>query len=469
MGRRAWLCALACGALLLLAALALARPVELVAAQVQASVFVYLPLVTKNYLPPPPPVMPDDPLFVDGSQWGLRNTGQNGGVPGADIHASQAWALTTGNPSVIVAVVDSGVDADHPDLAGKLLPGRNFVAGAPDPNNTDDDAGHGTHVAGIAAATSNNAGGVAGVSWGARILPVKSLYKDATGRVIGYDTWIANGIVFAADNGARVVNLSVGGTSASATITSALEYAYGKGVFVVAAAGNCGDSNYTANGCTSLNQPFYPAASAHTLAVAATDKQDARASFSTQASYVDVAAPGVSIVSTYFGGGYASMSGTSMAAPYVSGLSALILASYPGYGPDQLARAIVNSADDLGAIGSDAAYGCGRIDAYRSLVNGDIATGCSGWSGFAAAVTAGASTQASANADTAHRPGVVLVRFKDQALAIAQGLGREVVPGLGIYEISVTPGQELAKRAELAGNADVEFAELDHLVYALED
>jgi subtilisin family serine protease len=469
MTGKARLIALACVAGLLLAGLGLARPGDQAQAQVQDMYVVYLPLAVKNYVPPPTQVLPNDPLFLDGSQWGLRNTGQNDGVAGADINASLAWALTTGDAGVIVAVVDTGVDADHPDLAGKLLSGHNFVAGAVDPNNTDDDVGHGTHVAGIAAAISNNTSGVSGVSWGARILPVKSLYKDDTGRVLGYDTWIANGITYAADNGAKVINLSVGGTSASSTITEAIEYAYGKGVFVVAAAGNCGDSNYSANGCTSVNQPFYPAASAHTLAVAATDRLDGHASFSTQATYVDVAAPGASIVSSYVGGGYATLNGTSMAAPYVTGLSALILSRYPSYGPEQLARAIVNNADDLGATGYDTNFGCGRIDAYRSLTGGDVASGCSGWGGYAASLSAAATVDAAANADKPHRPGVVLVKFKDPATAKARGLGREAVPGLGIYEISVPPGQEVAKRAELASDVDVEFAETDHLVYALEN
>ena len=456
-----------CATLALAATVALARPLDPASAQSPGTTYSYLPLVTDNYSPPPAPVMANDPYFSDGSQWGLYNSGQNGGVPGADVHAPQAWVITTGGSDVTVAVVDSGVDADHPDLVGKLLRGRNFVGGAPDPNDTDDDCGHGTHVAGIAAASSNNAAGIAGVSWGARILPVKALYRDTSGRVIGYDSWIANGIVYAADSGAEIINLSLGGTSVSPTLASAVDYAYERGILVVAAAGNCGDSSYPLNGCTSLNQWIYPAASAHTLAVAATDRQDLRASFSTQASYVDVAAPGASIVSTY-PDGYASLSGTSMATPFVSGLAALLLSRYPDYTPDQLARAIVMNADDRGAPSYDNAFGCGRINAQRALSGGAVTSGCAGWSGVGSAVPTGAGAAAAAEDRAAGRPGSVLVKFKDRATAKARGLEHEVVPGLGIYEINVPPGQERAKQKELEGDPEVQFVQLDHLVYALE-
>ncbi|MCL5110053.1 MAG: S8 family peptidase [Chloroflexi bacterium] len=437
-----------------LAALLLASPRETARAQVQPTYAVYLPFLVNRWQEPAV-VSPNDPYFANGYQWGLYNYGQDGGTAGADIDARRAWGLTVGESNAAIAIVDSGIDASHPEFAGKVLSGWNCVDNSP---NTNDDFYHGTMVAGIAAANTSNATGVAGVAWNTRLMPVKVL--DGSGH--GTDSTLACGIVYAADHGARVINLSLGTASLSSTLNNAIDYAYSRGSLLVAAAGNCGVVG--TEGCAYQNQPSYPAASPHVLAVAATDRNDSRASFSTQGSYVDVAAPGQDILSTY-PGGYASGRGTSFAAPYVSGLAGLLLARYPGYSPDQLAAAIVNNAEDLGPIiGKDPEYGCGRINAYRSLAYGTGGAGCPGWSFAAAAVTAQAMP---AQAKGAFKAGKVLVKFKSAADARAKGHAREAVPGLGIYEVRVPPGQELAKVAELQADPGVEFAEPDYVVYAL--
>jgi thermitase len=301
-----------------------------------------------DYIARAQPTAPNDPYY--GSQWGLSK-----------INAPAAWDMTTGNSSVIIAIVDTGIDLTHPDFscAGKLTAARwNFVAGNNSPN---DDNGHGTHVAGIAAACGNNGVGVAGVAWGVRLMPVKVL--DSSGS--GYYSDIAAGIIYAADNGAKVVNLSLGGTGSSTTLADAIQYAHDHGVLVVAAAGNCAqDGSQCGN---SSNPIMYPAAYPAVLAVAATDSGDHWASFSEHRPYVGVAAPGVGIYSTFLGGGYQSLTGTSMASPHVSGLAALLWSFAPALSVDQVESAIESTADDLGTPGKDDYYGYGRINAGRAL------------------------------------------------------------------------------------------------------
>ncbi|MBI2568203.1 MAG: S8 family serine peptidase [Candidatus Schekmanbacteria bacterium] len=288
---------------------------------------------------------PDDPDYTD--QWGLHNTGQTGGTADADIDAPEAWDLETGDSSVLIAILDTGVDLDHPDLADKIVPvaGADVVNGDSDPS---DDNGHGTHVAGIAAAGSDNAQGGAGVCWGCRIVPIKVL--DAS----GYGTYsqIASGIQLAADSGARVINLSLGSTASSETVRLAVQYAQGKDAVVVGAAGN--------NDSTS---PFYPADFEGVLAVAATDADDARWGFSNRGDWVDVAAPGHQIWSTLFDNTYASWSGTSMAAPFVSGVAGLLLSENPGWSQGLVVEQIRRTADAL----ADATLGKGRVNARQAL------------------------------------------------------------------------------------------------------
>lgn len=285
---------------------------------------------------------PNDPYY--GSyQWNMTVTKTN-----------TAWDIARGNTTDIVAIIDTGVSTSHPDLAGKIVAGYDFIDN--DSNPTDQN-GHGTHVAGIAAAGTNNSVGVAGVNWNARIMPVRVL--DASGN--GYDSDIADGIIWAADHGAKVINMSLGGVSSyPQTMQSAVDYAHGKGVTIVAAAGNAGSNVLT-----------YPAACNHVIGVAATDQSDTRANFSNYGSYVDVAAPGVVITSTYWnatsGNGYGQGTGTSMASPHVAGLASLLAGLHPAWTPDQIESRIETTAKDLGTAGRDNFYGYGRIDSRAAI------------------------------------------------------------------------------------------------------
>jgi len=312
-------------------------------------------------------LIPDDPYWA--SQSYLSN-----------IQAPQAWEITTGVSDVVIAVVDTGVDIAHPDLAAKIWnnPGEmgldtagedkrtngldddgnsyvddwmgwNTVAST---ENVQDDHGHGTHMAGVAAADTNNGQGIAGVAWGAQIMPVKAL--DNTG--FGTYAQVAEGITYAADHGARLINLSFGSPAPSALLKAAVDYAYARGVTVVAAAGNSGTSEVN-----------YPAAYPNVIAAGATDADNQLASFSTFGETVDLVAPGMSIYSTYPGDSYTQFSGTSLAAAHVSGVAAL-LASLPQFDtPTQVRDALFSTALDLGDPGWDPNYGFGLVQTYQAL------------------------------------------------------------------------------------------------------
>jgi serine protease len=254
-----------------------------------------------------------------------------------------------------IAVIDTGVDATHPDLAGQVLPGCRFLNGSSTGQlGANDDHGHGTHVAGIAAAVTNNRRGISGAAPGARILPVKVL--DAKGS--GYTSNIANGIVFAANNGADVINMSLGGNSNSGAIAAAVAYARTNGVTVVAAVGNAALLG---------NPTMYPAATPGVIGVAAVDSQIQRASFSNVGSYVDVAAPGVNILSTVPGRAYAAWSGTSMASPYAAAAVAIVQAARPGCTPDGIEARLRSGATDVGSGGRDDFFGYGLVNPLRAL------------------------------------------------------------------------------------------------------
>ncbi len=280
----------------------------------------------------------NDPYFANGSQWYLSK-----------IQAPTAWDLTTGAPGVIVAVLDSGVRASHPDLAGKVLAGRDFIDG--DSNPTDEN-GHGTAVAGLIGAATGNGMGMASVAWKTSILPVRVLGKDGSGSHSG----IAEGIVWATDQGANVINLSLGGTGSSSTLQNAINYAWSKGVVIVAAAGNNGDS-----------VPCYPAACTNVVAVSATNSSDARTDWSNYGSYVDIAAPGANILTLSGSSGYAAMDGTSFSSPVTAGVVALMRAANPTLSNANLVNALLANADDLGASGKDYDFGHGRVNARRAV------------------------------------------------------------------------------------------------------
>jgi subtilisin family serine protease len=273
-------------------------------------------------------------------QWG--NTAIRSAAARAEVSPGALAGVT-------VAILDTGV-FPHPELAAALLPGRNFTDSPGGTTDTSDRHGHGTHVSGTVAADAGSA--VEGIAAGARILPVKVLSDGGSGS----STWISGGIVWAADQGADVINMSLGGQHSSTVYDAAIAYARSKGASVIAAAGN---SNTSAT--------VMPAAAPGVIGVAATDQNGGRASFSNYGSYIDVAAPGVGVVSTYLGNDIAGMTGTSMASPHVAGVVALMEAAVPAITPDQVQQALTSSATDLGASGRDDLFGYGQVDAVRAV------------------------------------------------------------------------------------------------------
>ncbi len=272
--------------------------------------------------------IPNDPDY--GKQWGLEK-----------IRAPYAWKWRTQGNDIVLAIVDTGVDYNHPDLkenifrdnAGKVV-GYNFVRKNKDPI---DGGKHGTHCAGIAAAVGNNGIGGTGVGWHVKIMPVKSLSDFG----FGFSEDLADGIVWAADHGAHVISNSWGSPSASRTVREAIRYAQKKGVIVIAAAGN-----------SNTNRRFYPASYPEVIAVGATAQDDERASFSNYGDYVDVSAPGSAIYSTLPLGHYGTFSGTSMAGPFVAGAAALALQENPTLNAAQMEELLKATGDKVdGEIG----------------------------------------------------------------------------------------------------------------------
>lgn len=311
-------------------------------------------------------VTPNDTLFK--YQYALKNSGQEIGIPGspqgkssADIKATEGWEETKGNEDVLIAVVDSGVDMEHPDLKDNIYSsGKDF---ANDDLDATDDNGHGTFVAGIAAAVTNNSEGIAGVAWNCKILPVK--VADENGEA--FYSWIIEGIIYAVDNDARVINISLGGPFPQEALEEALYYAKKNEVLVVAAAGN--DSEAV----------LYPAAyDQYCVGVSATDYNDSRASWSNHGPEIDVAAPGVRVIScvpTWYWGEeslpYAFGFGTSASAPHVSGMAGLIISIKPWLKPPEIMNVIRYSSDDLNQIdypGKDEYLGYGRVNLETALI-----------------------------------------------------------------------------------------------------
>jgi thermitase len=302
---------------------------------------------------------PDDPRASE--QWQFNNT-QYDVTNKGDIDAYEAWnggsttdwdGGTTGSNSVAIAILDSGIKEDHEDLQGKVTKRQNFT----DSSTNSDLQGHGTHVAGSAAALTNNAKGVAGTCPGCSLYNAKVLNDTGVGLI----SWEANGIIWAADNGAKVINMSLGGPGTSSTEQDAVNYAWSKGVVVVAAAGN--------DNTSILN---YPAAYPNTIAVGATDSNDAKASFSNYgSSWVDVAAPGVNILSTTINGGYGSFDGTSMASPHVAGEAGLLWSKSGLCGATDntcVRNQIESKADQTAGTGTN--WAKGRINANGGLSGG---------------------------------------------------------------------------------------------------
>ncbi len=281
--------------------------------------------------------VPNDPLYTE-YQWNLPI-----------IETEAGWSYSQGSKDQIVAVIDTGVDLDHPDLRNRLTQGYDFVSENDVP---DDDVGHGSHVAGVISAAVNNAEGVAGMSWYNPIMPVKVL--DATGAGSTYT--VAQGIIWATDHGARVINLSLGNYAEAEFLHDAIKYAFDHDVVLIAATGNDNTSS-----------PGYPAAYPEVLAVSATDPQKMRAVFSNYGDYIDVVAPGVNIASTYMQQQYAALSGTSMASPHVAALAGMIRSVNPLLKNTEVMDIIRQTATDLGTSGRDAEFGYGQIDVKRAL------------------------------------------------------------------------------------------------------
>ena len=282
---------------------------------------------------------PNDPFYD--KQWALEK-----------IEAEAAWKVSTGS-NITIAVIDSGVDLDHPELEARVVEGYDFVN---DDRDADDDYGHGTLVAGVAAATTNNDIGIAGLAWNAQIMPVKVL--DGQGR--GVSSNLTCALYWAADEGADVINISIISFGASFGMQSAVNHAANEGVLIFSAAGNLFEEG---------NPVIYPAAHENVIAVAATDKEDAHAWFSSAGTFVDIAAPGVSIYSPFppTHDEYRSVYGTSLATPHGAGLAALVLSAAPSLSSEEVETIIQQSAVDLGDTGKDNKFGHGRIDASAAI------------------------------------------------------------------------------------------------------
>lgn len=275
---------------------------------------------------------PNDPSFT--SQYAPQK-----------IACPAGWDRTRGDAGVVIAIVDTGIDLNHSDLSGKIVPGYDFVNRDSSPQ---DDNGHGTHCAGIAAAKTDNSIGIAGIGFNCRLMGVKVLDRNGS----GWFSDVASGIVWATDHGAKVISLSLGGSSGSAALADAVNYAWNRNVVVCAAAGN-GNTTSAA----------YPAYYTNCIAVASTQSNDTRSSFSNYGNWVDVAAPGSTIYSTYLGNQYRNLSGTSMATPAVAGLAGLVWSRLGSSGSAaQVRRSIEDNCDPVGSWVVK-----GRVNAARAL------------------------------------------------------------------------------------------------------
>ena len=314
---------------------------------------------------------PNDPSYS--SQYALSK-----------ISAALAWDINKGDTSVVIGIVDTGVDWDHPDLAANIWTNWNEIpnngidddnngyiddirgwdfgglSGTPDNNPMEDQPDHGTHVAGIASAVTDNGIGVASIGFKCKLMPVKTTRNDSRGSNGPYVIYGYEGIVYAADNGAKVINCSWGGTGFSLLGQETINYATAHGSLVVAAAGN---SNSTNN--------HYPSSYKGVLSVVSTTSTDTKSSFSNYGYTVDVSAPGSSIYNTWQNDTYATLSGTSMASPLTAGLAALVFSQFPSYNAEQVGEQIRVNCDDIYNVNPSFQYllGSGRINAFKSLSN----------------------------------------------------------------------------------------------------
>jgi subtilisin family serine protease/nitrous oxidase accessory protein NosD len=323
----------------------------------------YIEYVEPNYIYEVS-LIPDDTYFD--YQWALNQNND------CDIDAPEAWNITYGSSDITIAVIDTGVDYNHPDLADNIWnnagesvdsadeDGNGYIDDirgwdfANDDNNPMDDYGHGTHCAGIIGAIGNNSTGVSGVCWNISIMPIKALGSGGYGDISD----LVDAIYYAANNSADIISMSWGGYAESLTLKSAIEYAHSNGVVLVAAAGN-----------DNINRKLYPAAYEEVISVGVTDESDSKASFSNWGSWIDVSAPGVNIYSTYLYDSYANYSGTSMACPHVAGIAGLLLSNNSSLSNIQIKNILKTSTEP---VNSDYPIGMGRVNAHRALLYDQI-------------------------------------------------------------------------------------------------
>ena len=293
-------------------------------------------------------VLPNDPNF--GSQWHHRNVAK----PSASIQTPLAWDITQGSTNVLIAVLDSGLSPSA-EFEGRTVPGYNFAYGNTD---TTDDHGHGTAVAGTAAATANNSTLVAGVDWRCRIMPVKVLDSGNSGLY----SWWAQAIDFAVGSGARIINLSAGGSGSDSTLTRAITNAIAAGVIFVTITHNDGTGTIR-----------FPGNLTNCITVGATDAQDRRAGFSNYGPQIDLCAPGTNIYTVGATGVLQTWWGTSFSAPQVAGVCGLLVSVVPDLSPADARLLLCAGADDgvgdaTDTPGFDNYHGWGRLNAYNSLL-----------------------------------------------------------------------------------------------------
>lgn len=337
--------------------------------------------------------VPNDPYL--GSQWHLSKVG-----------APSAWDLSLGS-GVKIAILDTGVDGAHPDLASQMVPGWN----AYDNNsNSGDVHGHGTAVAGTAAAALNNGTGVASLAGGARIMPIR--VTDTTG--YAYWSTVAQGLTWAADQGARVANVSFVGVAGSSSVQSAAQYMKNKGGLVIVCAGNNG-----------VDEGIAPTSTL--IPVSATDGNDQKTSWSSYGNFVAMGAPGSGIWTTSRGGGYQAWNGTSFSSPVTAGVVALMMAANPALPSSQVESLLYSTAVDLGAAGRDAYYGHGRVDASAAVAAAKTAVASDTQAPFASITAPLASTTVTGlvpvNADASDNVGVIRVELRVNGALVSTDTG----------------------------------------------